>query len=158
MVQSRPDDPHAIVLNRSAGYARTGAGALRNASFMDPSYKVPGGGWLSTASCMARFGLALQAGTLLTPESFRQMTSMQAVGDKNDTFYGLGWIVDGWGVADKPRIPGLAWHGGVQQGVTTNLYMLLPDRTVVAVMINLEGEGLSLTELASEITSIVLGR
>ena len=158
MVQSRPDDSHAIVLNRSAGYARTDAGALRNASFMDPSYKIPGGGWLSTAGDMVRFGLALQAGTLLKPESFRQMTSMQAVDDKKDTFYGLGWIVDGWGVADKPRIPGLAWHGGVQQGVTTNLYMLLPDRTVVAVMVNLEGEGLSVTELASEITNIVLGR
>jgi CubicO group peptidase (beta-lactamase class C family) len=78
---------------------------------MDPSYKIPGGGWLSTAGDMVRFGLALQAGTLLKPESFR-----------------------------------------------TNLYMLLPHRTVVAVMINLEGEGLSLTELASEITNIVLGR
>ena len=158
MLKSRPDDPHAIVLNRSAGYAKTDAGALRNASFMDPSYKIPGGGWLSTAGDMVRFGLALQAGTLLKPESFRQMTTMQAVGDKKDTFYGLGWIVDGWGVPDTPRIPGLAWHGGVQQGVTTNLYMLLPNGTVVAVMINLEGEGLSMTELASEITNIVLGR
>jgi serine beta-lactamase-like protein LACTB, mitochondrial len=158
MLHSRSDDVHAIVLNRSAGYAKTAAGALRNASFMDPSYKIPGGGWLSTAGDMVRFGLALQAGTLLKPESFRQMTTMQAVSDKKDTFYGLGWIVDGWGVPNAPRIPGLAWHGGVQQGVTTNLYMLLPDRTVVAVMINLEGEGLAITDLASEITNIVLGR
>ena len=34
----------------------------------------------------------------------------------------------------------------------------LPDQTVLAPMTNLEGEGLSLTQLASEITSIVLGR
>ena len=86
------------------------------------------------------------------------MTTMQAAGDTRDTFYGLGMIVDGWGVPDAPRTPGLAWHGGVQQGVTTNLYMLLPDRTVVAVMINLEGEGLPLTRLASEITRIALER
>ena len=125
---------------------------------MDPSYKIPGGGWLSTVGDMVRFGLALQAGTLLKPESFQQMTTMQRVGGKEDTFYGLGWIVEGWGIPDAPRIPGLVWHGGVQQGVTTNLYMLLPDRTVVAVMTNVEGEGLALTKLASEITNIVLGR
>jgi hypothetical protein len=42
--------------------------------------------------------------------------------------------------------------------VTTNLYMLQPTRIVVALMINLEGEGLALTELAAKISDIVLGR
>ena len=158
MMQSRPDDLHAIVPNRSAGYAKTDSGTLRNAGFMDPSYKIPGGGWLSTAGDMVRFGLALQAGTLLKPNSLQQMTTMQPVDRKRDTFYGLGWIVEGWGMPDAPRVPGLVWHGGVQQGVTTNLYMLFPDHTVVALMTNLEGEGLSLTQLASEITNIVLDR
>lgn len=158
MMRSGLDDPHAIVPNRSRGYAKTNAGSLRNAGFMDPSYKIPGGGWLSTVGDMVRFGLALQAGTLLKPESLRQMTTMQRVDGTDDTFYGLGWIVEGWGVPDAPRVPGLVWHGGVQQGVTTNLYMLLPERTVVAVMTNVEGEGLELTRLASEITNIVLGR
>jgi hypothetical protein len=83
---------------------------------------------------------------------------MQVAKDTQDTFYGLGLIVEGWGVPDAPRIPGLAWHGGVQQGVTTNLYMLQPDRTAVALMINLEGEGLPLTRLAAEITNAVTER
>lgn len=158
MRHSGPDDPHAIVPNRSRGYAKTDAGSLRNAGFMDPSYKIPGGGWLSTAGDMVRFGLALQAGTLLKPESFQQMTTMQRAGGKADTFYGLGWIVEGWGIPGTPRVPGLVWHGGVQQGVTTNLYMLQPERTVIALMTNLEGEGLGLTKLASEITNMVIGR
>jgi serine beta-lactamase-like protein LACTB len=158
MTHSRPDDPLAIVPNRSRGYARTDAGSIRNAGFMDPSYKIPGGGWLSTVGDMVRFGLAVQAGALLKPESVRQMTTMQRVGGTQDTFYGLGWIVEGWGVPDAPRIPGLVWHGGVQQGVTTNLYLLMPGGPVVAVMTNIEGEGLALTKLASEITNIVLER
>ena len=158
MMRSRVDDPLVVVPNRSRGYAKTDAGSLRNAGFMDPSYKIPGGGWLSTAGDMVRFGLALQAGALLTPASVRQMTTMHRVEGKADTFYGLGWIVEGWGLPEAPRVPGLVWHGGVQQGITTNLYMLLPDRTVVAVMTNIEGEGLALTKLASEITNIVLGR
>jgi serine beta-lactamase-like protein LACTB, mitochondrial len=158
MMQSRPDDPQAIVANRSAGYAKTDSGALRNAGFMDPSYKIPGGGWLSTAGDIVRFGLALQAGRLLKPESVQQLTTMQRVAGQAHTFYGLGWIVEGWGVPDAPHVPGLVWHGGVQQGVTTNLYMLLPDRTVVAVMANVEGEGLELTKLASEITNMARDR
>jgi serine beta-lactamase-like protein LACTB len=158
MSSTRPDDPHAIVPFRSAGYAKTDAGGLRNASFMESSYKTPGGGWLSTAGDMVRFGLALQGGSLVTRRSFTQMTTMQVARDKQDTFYGLGLIVEGWGVPDAPRIPGLAWHGGVQQGVTTNLYMLQPDRTAVALMTNLEGEGLPLTRLAAEITRAVTER
>jgi CubicO group peptidase (beta-lactamase class C family) len=98
MMRSRWDDPHAIVPNRSRGYAKTDAGFLRNAGFMDPSYKIPGGGWLSTVGDMVRFGLALQAGTLLKPGSLRQMVTMQRVDGKDDTFYGLGWIVEGWGI------------------------------------------------------------
>jgi serine beta-lactamase-like protein LACTB, mitochondrial len=141
MIHSAPDDVQAIVPRRAAGYARSATGALRKAAFMDPSYKIPGGGWLSTAGDMVRFGLAVQAGTLLKAASLERMTTMEAVAGRPDTFYGLGWIVGGWGVPGAPRIPGLAWHGGVQQGVTTNLYVLLPERIVVAVMINLEGEG-----------------
>lgn len=75
-----------------------------------------------------------------------------------DTFYALGWIVGGWGLPDTPRIQGLVWHGGVQQGVTTNLYMLPHAHSVVAIMTNLEGEGLTLTGLAAEITDIANGR
>jgi hypothetical protein len=74
-----------------------------------------------------------------------------------DTFYALGWIVGGWGLPDGPRIPGLVWHGGVQQGVTTNLYMLSHDHSVVAIMTNLEGEGLALTQLAADVTAVVNG-
>ena len=158
MTRSRPDDPQAIVTDQLRGYAKTEGGVLRNAAFMDPSYKIPGGGWLSTGGDMVRFGLAFQAGTLLTSESARQMTAMQPVPGGAPTFYGLGWIVEGLGMPDVPRIPGLVWHGGVQQGVTTSLYMRLPDRTVVAVMTNLEGEGLALANLASDITTIVLDR
>jgi serine beta-lactamase-like protein LACTB len=112
MENAAPDDVLAIVPNRAAGYARSAAGTLRKAAFMDPSYKTPGGGWLSTAGDMVRFGLAVQSGALLSADSFERMTTMQTPVGQPPTFYGLGWIVDGWGVPGQPRIPGLAWHGG----------------------------------------------
>lgn len=155
MRQSRVDEVHALIPNRSPGYAKTETGALRRASFMDSSYKIPGGGWLSTVGDLVRFGLALQDGTLMKPSTFRQMTVARHVNGQN-TGYGLGWIVDGWGPGTPP-IPGLVWHGGVQQGVTTNLYMF-PDRhVVVAILANLEGQGLAIAELGEQIARIVIG-
>ncbi len=155
MRQSRVDDVHALISNRSPGYAKTDVGGLRRASFMDSSYKVPGGGWLSTVGDLVRFGLAVQNGTLIKPSTFRQMTVARHVNGQN-TGYGLGWIVDGWGPGTAP-IPGLVWHGGVQQGVTTNLYMF-PDRhVVVAILANLEGQGLAIAELGEQIAGIVSG-
>jgi serine beta-lactamase-like protein LACTB, mitochondrial len=153
MRHSRVDDVHALVPNRSPGYARTDAGALRRASFMDSSYKIPGGGWLSTAGDLVRFGLAVQDGTLIKPSTFKEMTVARHVNGQN-TGYGLGWIVDGWGPGTPP-IPGLVWHGGVQQGVTTNLYMF-PDRHIaIAILANLEGQGLAIAELGEQIARIV---
>jgi CubicO group peptidase (beta-lactamase class C family) len=152
---SRVDDVHALIPNRSPGYATTDTGALRRASFMDSSYKIPGGGWLSTVGDLVRFGLSVQDGTLLRPSTFRQMTVARHVNGQN-TGYGLGWIVDGWGPGTPP-IPGLVWHGGVQQGVTTNLYMF-PDRhVVVAILANLEGHGLAIAELGEQVAGIVIG-
>ena len=155
MRQSRVDDVHALIPNRSPGYAKTDAGTLRRASFMDSSYKIPGGGWLCTVGDLVRFGLAVQNGTLLKPGTFRQMTVARHVNGQN-TGYGLGWIVDRWGPGTPP-LPGLVWHGGVQQGVTTNLYMY-PDRhVVVAILANLEGQGLAIAELGEEVARIVIG-
>jgi serine beta-lactamase-like protein LACTB, mitochondrial len=156
MRQSRVDDVHALIPNRSPGYAKTDAGALRRASFMDSSYKIPGGGWLSTVGDLVRFGLAIQDGTLIKPSTFGQMTVARHVNGQ-DTGYGLGWIVNGWGPGTAP-IPGLVWHGGVQQGVTSNLYMFPERHVVVAILANLEGQGLAIAELGEEIAGIVGGQ
>ena len=153
MRHSRPDDVRALIPNRAPGYAKTDAGVLRRASYMDASYKIPGGGWLSTVGDLVRFGIAVQNGTLLKPETFRQMTVARHVNGQTSG-YGLGWIVDGWGPG-TPHIAGLVWHGGVQQGVTTNLYMFPDQHLVVAVLSNLEGQGLALAELGGQIAAIV---
>jgi CubicO group peptidase (beta-lactamase class C family) len=105
---------------------------------------------------LVRFGLAVQDGTLIKPSTFRQMTVARHVNGQN-TGYGLGWIVDGWGPGTPP-IPGLVWHGGVQQGVTSNLYMF-PDRhVVVAILANLEGKGAAIAELGQQVAGIVSER
>ena len=158
MTHTRVDDVAAIVPNRARGYSPKVYGRFdgewRNAALMDPSYKTPGGGLLSTAEDLARFAMALQNGALLAPASFRQMTTIQRARDGTETGYGLGWYVGKW----EGRQAGTAvWHGGVQAGFTSELRLLPEHRFAVVILTNLEGGGkLGLDALADEIADIVL--
>ncbi|MFZ0807430.1 MAG: serine hydrolase domain-containing protein, partial [Candidatus Sulfotelmatobacter sp.] len=53
MTQTRVDDRFAIIPYRTRFYEKTESGAVENADFLDSSYKIPGGGWLSSAEDMA---------------------------------------------------------------------------------------------------------
>ncbi|HEY1270875.1 MAG TPA: serine hydrolase domain-containing protein, partial [Terriglobales bacterium] len=55
MAMTQPDNRYAIIAHRTRFYQRDKAGAIVNADFLDSSYKIPGGGLLSSADDMARF-------------------------------------------------------------------------------------------------------
>lgn len=48
MEQTQVDDRFAIIPYRTRFYQRTESGKVQNADFLDSSYKIPGGGWLSS--------------------------------------------------------------------------------------------------------------
>jgi serine beta-lactamase-like protein LACTB, mitochondrial len=158
MTSTRPDDIAAIVPNRARGYSPLVYGRFdgkwKNAILMDPSYKIPGGGLLSTCEDLARFAIAVMSGKLLGRESFERMTTMQRTTDGKETGYGLGWYLGAW----KGRGGGPAmWHGGVQPGTTAELKLLPRQRVAVAILANLEGGGrLGLGEAADAILDIAL--
>src|SRR5260370_9026137 len=59
MAETQFDDRFAIIASRPRFYDKTESGVVRNADFLDSSYKIPGGGWLSSAEDMARFEVAM---------------------------------------------------------------------------------------------------
>jgi serine phosphatase RsbU (regulator of sigma subunit) len=59
MLSTRTDDRFAIIPYRTRFYEKSKSGQIQNADFLDSSYKVAGGGWLSNADDMARFMVAL---------------------------------------------------------------------------------------------------
>ena len=69
------------------------AGEIYNAPFHDTSMKIPGGGLLSTAEDLVRFGIAVQTYSLLTKESVERMWTSGRTSTGEDTGYGLGWGV-----------------------------------------------------------------
>lgn len=159
MSRTVADDVLEIVPNRARGYTpRTFAvfdGNYRNAILMDSSYKRPGGGWLSTAEDLARFAIAVETGRLLKPETFRQMTQGQRTTGGVETGYAYGWYVN---TRAGERREESVWHGGVQPGFTSDLWLIPSKQFAVAIVANLEGGGrLGLADLGEQIAAMVLG-
>ncbi len=77
MLSTQFDLPDRIVFNRGKGYVRNQAGILVNPPYLDVSYKYAGGGIISTVNDLVRFGMALNNGTLLKPETLAKMCKVQ---------------------------------------------------------------------------------
>lgn len=134
-VSMQPDHVYRIVPQRARGYRRTKAGAIENCSLADTSNKVPGGGWVATATDLVRFGRAVMDGNLVRPETLEQMWKIGALRDGKPTYYGLGWNVQ------NENGVFVAQHSGGQQGASTHLLLIPSRRTVIAVLANLEDGG-----------------
>ena len=148
MDRMRMDAIGDIILNRAQGYQRTREGNLRNSDIADNSYKIPGGGFISTVEDLAKFAVAVNTNTLLKKETAEQMLTRQKLSDGKETNYGLGWEVS---LVEGQKIVG---HSGAQQRVST-LLQIIPDKGfAVALMVNIEDT--RLRPLATQIAEIVL--
>ncbi len=115
-------------------YERRDDGLLYNAPWVDNSYKWAGGGFVSTAQDLVRFGMAHIGPGFLEAATLRQWQTSQRTSDGVETGYGLGWRV-GTDTAGRRTVG----HGGGSVGGTTGL-MLLPDAgLVIAIISNMSG-------------------
>ena len=151
MTHTLTDDRLAILPYRTRFYSKqkTATGVkLVNADFLDSSYKVPGGGWLSSAEDMAKLEVAMLNDRLMTRATRDAMWTRQKTSDGKETDYALGWSVgNSLGVLD-------VGHGGGQQGTST-YFMIVPQRRAgVVVLMNIDSEDSS--ALAKELMKIVL--
>lgn len=136
MKSIQPDDPRQIIPHRAAGYrwqkdGKGEGGQLFNDTHVDVRYKLPGGGWCSTAGDLARFAIALMDGKLITSQSLERMWTVQKTANGTATNSGLGCFVDEAG--GYRRIS----HSGGQPKVSTFLILAPERRAAVAVMCNL---------------------
>lgn len=150
MLQTRPDDRFAIIPLRTRFYSKDQSGAVVNAEFLDASYKVPGGGWLSSAPDMARFEVAILNDRLVRHATRDLMWTASMPSDGLGRMaYGLGWQL---GETDGVKDVG---HGGSQQGASA-MMLIAPDaRAGVVVLTNSDNIGAS--ALATRLLGIVLG-
>jgi CubicO group peptidase (beta-lactamase class C family) len=149
MTRTRLDRHWDVVPDRARGYilptpemidelppaARTfaRAGEIYNAPFHDTSMKIPGGGLLSTAEDLVRFGVAVQTQALLRKDTVDRMWTEGRTTTGEGTGYGLGWGV-------TPPQDGLRRisHNGNQIGASSSLIVIPEIGLTYAVMTNLE--------------------
>jgi serine beta-lactamase-like protein LACTB, mitochondrial len=149
MEQTQADDRLAIIPYRTRFYQKKDSGAVRNAAFLDSSYKIPGGGWLSSAEDMARFEVAILNDKLIRRATRDLMWTPLKPSDGSSNTYALGW---GWGKHDPHEVAGVG-HTGGQQGTSTAIVIAPEERAGVVVLINMEDQDAG--NLAREILNII---
>jgi serine beta-lactamase-like protein LACTB, mitochondrial len=148
MTSTQPDDATAIIPDRTNFYAKDKSGAVVTAEPLDSSYKIPGGGWLSSADDMARFEVALLNARILKPATIRAMWTPQKLSDGSTDEYGLGFEIDH---QDGVLTVG---HSGGQQGTSTHFLIAPVQGAGIVVLVNLEDADAS--TLAASLLKILL--
>ena len=148
MTSFRPDYQWEQIPNRARGYRKV-AGVVVPSTNTDVSWKLAGGGFISTVGDLSRFSIALMDNTLLKPESFAAMRKRQTLRDGTRTDYGLGLRIGRLGKTAT------CLHSGSQEKAATFLLMAPASKASVAIMCNTEDTDLG--ALARAILGSVIG-
>lgn len=103
---------------------------FRKAVEVNNSYKLSGGGYLSSSSDIAKMGQAVLERQLLNKETYEELFTAQIINEKS-SFYGLGFQVS----QDDSMRPFIG-HVGNSVGAYTNLFIYPEDKTVIAILTN----------------------
>jgi CubicO group peptidase (beta-lactamase class C family) len=150
MTHTVTDDRFAIIPYRTRFYEKNDSGAVRNADFLDSSYKIPGGGWLSSAEDMAHFEVAILNDKLVKRSTRDLMWTPLKPSDGSKDDYGLGW-----GARSEDGAVAVG-HTGGQQGTSTAFLVAPGQRAGVVVLTNMEG--VPADDLAREVLKIIVGK
>jgi len=123
-------DPARFARRLARGYGSDGVTPVAY-----PSYFGTAAGLVSTARDMARFSLALDAGRLLQPETWRLAVEPARTAEGARLPYGLGWFVQ-----ERGGVP-LIWHYGLWTGISS-LIVKVPTRDLTLVLLA-NSDGLS---------------
>jgi serine beta-lactamase-like protein LACTB len=131
MTTLKPDYQWEALPGRAVGYRTVGDKVVRS-SDTDVSWKLGGGGYISTVGDLARFAEGLLNHRLVNRESERLMWQAQNTKDGKPTTYGLGFAVEIQN--GTPKIS----HNGSQEKSRTRMVLYPYQRRAVVVMSNSE--------------------
>ena len=132
MGSTEPDRPSRAIPHRAKGYEVADDGRMVEVFDDDVSWKLPGGGWISTVGDLARFGAALTTDRLLDDERKRLSWTKQSTADGTETGVGLGFFL---GALEGELV---VFHSGGQRKASAFLAILPEQGLASAVMSNTE--------------------
>ena len=147
-MQSAGIDDETQHPSRATGYDFR-AGEMREARAFDPSNKIPSGGFMTTATDLARFAIAMDQDRLVRAETKRAMWTKQTLADGSTIPQGLGFGVGKWNGLE------IVFHDGGQPGTSTTLFMI-PVRKCAIVVLTNTGD-IKLDALTHDLATIALG-
>ncbi|QEG00986.1 D-alanyl-D-alanine carboxypeptidase precursor [Stieleria maiorica] len=154
MTTLRPDTLWNPAPRRAVGYLLDGGEPTRDNRDDDVSWKLAGGGFISTVQDMGRFAIAILGNDILNPGEKADMWSPQPLRNGALTNRALGWRIRQGTASD---VDFKVEHGGVQTKARCHL-SLYPNRGLaVAVMTN-SSTDCNTRGLAGEIEGIVIDR
>lgn len=142
----QPDYEWRSIPNRATGYRRAANGEIRPVVSADVSWKLAGGGFISTVGDLAGFAAALarRDERLLKLDTFNAVWERQPTRDGNASTYGLGFSI---GTVMGTELLQVG-HSGSQQKARTQM-LIAPD-TGDAIVIMSNSEWANLGALARE--------
>jgi len=135
MTATAPDKNDSLIPNRTRFYEtrpRLLGGGFTVAPAVDNSYKWAGGGFLSTAEDLVRFGSALLDPGFLKGATLELLFTPQRTTTGEATPYGIGWYVAKDSLGHR-----YVYHGGGSVGGTTAFGVDRDSRVVFALVTNL---------------------
>jgi len=131
MAATAPDRNDSLIPNRTRFYDRV-EGGYRPSQTVDNSYKWGGGGFLSTAEDLVRFGSAMLDPGFLKGATLELLFTPQHTTAGEATPYGIGWFVAKDSLGHR-----YVYHGGGSVGGTTAFGVDRDSRVVFALVTNL---------------------
>ncbi len=124
----------SLIYRRSRYYVKDDEGRILNAPRVDNSYKWAGGGFISTAEDVVRFGHAVLSNEIVQPQTVKTLFASLETNTGEMTGYGLGWS-SGEDGAGRRRVG----HTGGSMGGATRFFMYPDDGVIVCLVSNLSG-------------------
>ncbi|MBX2929377.1 MAG: beta-lactamase family protein [Saprospiraceae bacterium] len=134
MKSTLPNHPDSLITRLSTLYAHDSKGGNKVIRNLQPTYKFAGGGYVSTAEDLARFGMAhLRPGFLKAP-TLEMLFQSQYLNTGEATGVGIGWVngSDPWGRR-------IVFHNGNQPGARPVLIVYPEHDLVIAITTNVTG-------------------
>lgn len=125
----QPDYQWRHIPHRSKGYLRRN-GKIVESTNTDVSWKLGGGGYISTIGDLARFGIGLMGDKLVNPETRKTMWTIKQPAEGKPVKYALGFNVEG----QDPNLK--ISHNGSQEKARSRLVIYPNQGHGVAVMAN----------------------
>ncbi|HKS05375.1 MAG TPA: serine hydrolase domain-containing protein [Gemmatimonadaceae bacterium] len=138
-----------LVPGRVNGYAIAQLG-IRKANRNDHTWPFSAGSICSSAEDLLKWMVALHTGKVLTPASYREMTSASKLNDGTVTRYGMGLAV-----GNDVRGSRMIGHGGSIDGFTSDARWY-PDSNLYVVVLFNSGGPVSPSALASELAGAII--